>query len=76
MADDLESVREIINLCASSLTVRENTVCFVHQSAKDFLFAEAYNEVFPGGSKDAHQVVFSKSLEILSRTLRRDMYGL
>jgi hypothetical protein len=76
LADDLESVREIISLCGSFLTVRENTVYFVHQSAKDFLFAEAYDEVFPSGGKGAHEVVLSRSLKILSRTLRRDMYGL
>jgi hypothetical protein len=76
MADDLEAVREIIGLCGSFLTVRENTVYFVHQSAKEFLFADAHDEVFPWGSKNAHEIVLSGSLEILSSTLRRDMYGL
>jgi hypothetical protein len=76
MADDLESVREIVSLCGSFLTVRENTVYFVHQSAKDFLFAEVYDQVFPRGIHDAHHLVFLRSLEVLSRILRRDMYGL
>jgi hypothetical protein len=35
--NDLDSVREIISLCGSFLTIREDTVYFVHQSAKDFL---------------------------------------
>src|SRR5947199_6758103 len=33
-SDDLESLREIIGLCGSFLTIREDTVYFVHQSAK------------------------------------------
>jgi hypothetical protein len=74
--DDLESVREIVGFCGSFLTLREDTVYFVHQSAKDFLFAKAYNEAFPDGIEDAHQTIFSRSLAILSRTLRRDMYSL
>jgi hypothetical protein len=74
--DDLESVREIISLCGSFLTLREDTVYFVHQSAKDFLFAKAFNEVFPDGIEDAHRVIFSRALAIMSRALHRDMYSL
>jgi hypothetical protein len=69
-------VREIIGLCGSFLTLREDTVYFVHQSAKDFLFASAYNEVFPHGAGAFHHVIFSRSLTILSNTLHRDMYSL
>ncbi|KAH5983249.1 hypothetical protein HBI84_248700 [Parastagonospora nodorum] len=74
--DDLESVREIVGFCGSFLTLREDTVYFVHQSAKDFLFAKAYNEAFPDGIKDVHRTIFLRSLAILSRTLHRDMYSL
>jgi hypothetical protein len=76
LADDLESVRDIIGFCGSFLTLREDTVYFVHQSAKDFLLAMALDEIFPYGTEDAHQVIFSKSLAVLSSTLRRDMYSL
>jgi hypothetical protein len=74
--DDLESVREIVGFCGSFLTLREDTVYFVHQSAKDFLFEKAYNEAFPDGSEAVHRTIFSRSLAILSRTLHRDMYSL
>ncbi|OAG06300.1 HET-domain-containing protein [Paraphaeosphaeria sporulosa] len=74
--DDLESVREIVSLCGSFLTLREDIVYFVHQSAKDFLFAKAYNEVFLDGSEAVHQTMFLRSLAVLSRTLHRDMYNL
>jgi hypothetical protein len=74
--DDLESVREIVSLCGSFLTLQEDTVYFVHQSAKDFLFAKAYDEAFPHGIEDVHRMISLRSLAILSRTLRRDMYSL
>lgn len=34
---DNEALSEIITVCGSFLTLRENTITFVHQSAKDFL---------------------------------------
>ncbi|CZR65327.1 related to vegetatible incompatibility protein HET-E-1 [Phialocephala subalpina] len=36
MADDHESLAAIVGLCGSLLTLRESTIYFVHQSAKDF----------------------------------------
>ncbi|XTI92244.1 WD40 repeat-like protein [Cenococcum geophilum] len=76
IADDPESIREIISLCGSFLTLREETIYFVHQSAKDFLLARAAEVVFPSGREDVHYTIFVRSLKILSRTLQRDMYGL
>jgi hypothetical protein len=73
---DFESVREIINLCGSFLTVREGTVYFVHQSAKDYLSKEAIDEIFPSGKEETHYSIFSRSLYVMSKTLRRDIYGL
>jgi archaellum biogenesis ATPase FlaH len=75
IADDLE-LQEIISLCGSFLTLREQTVYFVHQSAKDFLLAKAAQEVFPAGQEAVHRVIFARSLRIMSKTLRRNMYGL
>jgi hypothetical protein len=74
-ADDLESVREIIGLCGSFLTVQGDTVYFVHQSAQDFLLAKASGEVLQYGAETVHRSIFSRSLAVLMRTLRRDVYG-
>lgn len=79
MADDPVSLQEIIGHCGSFLTIRGNTIYFVHQSAKDFLISKGtkgFDEVFPSGTAEVHNVVFSRSLLVLSRTLRRDMYNL
>jgi hypothetical protein len=74
--DDDKELRDIVGLCGSFLTLREDTVYFVHQSAKDFLLSQASEEVFPSGVTYIHRTIVSRSLEIMSRTLHRDMYDL
>ncbi|EUC48006.1 hypothetical protein COCMIDRAFT_3138 [Bipolaris oryzae ATCC 44560] len=69
-------LREIIGLCGSFLTLSEQTLHFVHQSAKDFLLAKASQEIYPTGQEAAHQAIFTRSLQVMSTTLKRDMYGL
>ena len=76
LSDDPASVREIISLCGSFLTVREHTVHLVHLSAKDFLFAAGFDKVFPFGKEKIHYNIFCRSLQILSATLKRDIYNL
>ncbi|KAJ5111290.1 hypothetical protein N7532_001825 [Penicillium argentinense] len=76
VADDHESLEEIIGLCGSFLTLRGRTISLVHQSAKDFLLREAVQEIFPDGEDIVHYSIFSKSLGAISRTLRRDIYSL
>ncbi|KAK3942456.1 hypothetical protein QBC46DRAFT_426235 [Diplogelasinospora grovesii] len=76
ISDDPESLEEIIGLCGSFLTLRQETVYFVHQSAQDFLLAKGSGAIFPSGTGEAHYAIFSRSLDIMSRTLRRDIYGL
>jgi hypothetical protein len=73
---DEAEVREIVILCGSFLTLRGETVYFVHQSAQDFLLEKVADDIFPNGTEAAHQAIFSRSLAILSRTLQRDTYGL
>lgn len=76
MADDVGSIREIIGLCGSFLTLRKDTIYFVHQSAKDFLFAIAFDGIFPFGKEEVHRTVFSRSLKVMARSLHRDIYSL
>ncbi|KAF2466664.1 uncharacterized protein BDR25DRAFT_359180, partial [Lindgomyces ingoldianus] len=76
VAGDYEALSEIIGLCGSFLTLRERTILFVHQSAKDFLLKKASNEIFPSGKGETHHEIFLRSLKVMSRTLRRDIYSL
>ncbi|KAF2190121.1 hypothetical protein K469DRAFT_23798 [Zopfia rhizophila CBS 207.26] len=76
VADDLASIREIISLCGSFLTLRGDTIYFVHQSAKDFLYTKAFYDIFPSGVEEAHSIILFRSLQAMSRALHQDMYSL
>ncbi|KAF1362637.1 WD40 repeat-like protein [Lizonia empirigonia] len=68
--------KELVTIVEPLEDVADDTVYFVHQSAKDFLITEATQGVFPAGQDVTHQAIFARSLKIMSKTLRRDMYGL
>jgi hypothetical protein len=76
IATNLQSVRDVVSLCGSFLTVQQGTIYFVHQSAKDFLFEKADSDIFPSGQGEVHYRIFSRSLQVMSKTLGRDMYSL
>ncbi|KAG9229631.1 hypothetical protein BJ875DRAFT_499792 [Amylocarpus encephaloides] len=76
VANEYKALSEIIGLCGSFLTLREYTVSFIHQSAKDFLVERASNDIFPSGSKDIHQHIYYQSLKVMSETLRQNVYML
>jgi len=75
-SDDYKALSDIVGLCGSFLTLREHTISFVHQSAKDFLIKEAQNEIYPCGVESVHNTIFSRSLQAMSRIVQRDIYGL
>ncbi|KAJ5976249.1 NACHT-domain-containing protein [Penicillium waksmanii] len=67
----------LINECSSFLTIRGgSTVRFVHQSAKDYLQKDGLPEIFPDGLKSQDHALFSRSLQAIAVTLRRDIYDL
>lgn len=78
LSDDVNFLEEIVALCGSFLTIRDNTIYFVHQSAKDHLTSneEARSAVFPSGSGDVHLAIFSHSIQAMDATLRNNIYGL
>ncbi|KAH7116438.1 heterokaryon incompatibility protein, partial [Dactylonectria macrodidyma] len=69
-----DHVSKITSMCGSFLTIRDNVVYIIHQSAKDFLFSSPF--LFPSGITHQHHALFSRSLRALSETLRRDIYNL
>jgi hypothetical protein len=72
-----ETAATIVKMCGSFLTLREHHVYVIHQSARDFLSTEAVCQtIFPSGEEEFHKAVFSRSLQCMSTTLRRDMYDL
>jgi hypothetical protein len=73
---DQDELKEIIGSCGSFLSLRKGVIYFVHQSAKEYLLDKASNQIVPSGTTDQHHTIFSRSLLVMSRSLRRDMYNL
>ncbi|KAL2884896.1 Vegetative incompatibility protein HET-E-1 [Ceratocystis lukuohia] len=69
-------VEEVIRSCGSFLTLHNNRVSFVHQSAKDYLLNKALGKILPLGAPHEHQMVLVRSLSLLGKTLKRDIYRL
>ncbi|KAK2052002.1 NACHT-domain-containing protein [Colletotrichum caudatum] len=75
-ANDAVSLKEIIGICGSLLTLREGVVSFVHKSAKDFLLKYESERIYPHGITQENWTVASRSIQVMSKTLRRDIYSL
>ncbi|PVH67963.1 WD40 repeat-like protein, partial [Cadophora sp. DSE1049] len=77
LSEDLKDLEQTVGQCGSLLTIRDSTVYFVHQSAKDFLLQEnTSQEIFRSGIGEVHHAIFSRSLQVMSLALRRDVYCL
>jgi len=72
--DDVDDdLPEVIGGCGSFLTLRGDVIYFLHQSAKDFLINKASEQILPSGLAYQHELIFKRSLQELSETLRRDI---
>ncbi|KAL6904324.1 hypothetical protein GGI43DRAFT_400133 [Trichoderma evansii] len=66
-----ESIAKLVLMCGSFLTLNEDKVYFIHQSAKDFLF----NGIFSTGAAQRHADVFKRSITAISN-LPKNIYRL
>ncbi|KAJ6028364.1 WD40 repeat-like protein [Penicillium herquei] len=75
----LSDPRKIILLCGVfSIRESDETVSFVHQSAKDYLQdanSKSSLQIFPDGHSEGHRKIAMQSLYAMSDVLRRDIYG-
>ncbi|KAL1796785.1 hypothetical protein ACET3X_005325 [Alternaria dauci] len=76
IADDQDSIREIVALCGSFLTLQDDIVYFVHHSAQEFFLARSAGAVFPSGTEVVDHAMVLRSLQVISKTLHQDVYGL
>ncbi|KAH7020305.1 hypothetical protein EDB80DRAFT_702789 [Ilyonectria destructans] len=70
-----EELEEVIGECGSFLTIQEDIVYFVHQSAQTFLMEKGCDAIFPSGITNQEHVMFRRSLDAL-RSLESNMYRL
>ncbi|KAL5091796.1 hypothetical protein Trisim1_002609 [Trichoderma cf. simile WF8] len=71
---ELQDVRDMTKTCGSILSIREDTVYFIHQSAKDYVVENAAQRIFP--ILHQHYKMFEASLDAMSNVLEYDIYGL
>jgi hypothetical protein len=76
-------VREVVALCGSFLTVKENeakegVVYLIHQSVNDYFSGRMASTIFPAGPGQVHRAMFAQSVQALSAAtgLQRNIYGL
>jgi hypothetical protein len=70
-----DDLTDIINECGSFLTVCEEIVHLVHQSAQDYLKSDAGSKkIFPDGPGKGHVAIVLRSLGAMSATLERNIY--
>jgi hypothetical protein len=72
---NLPNLRKLVAKCGSFLTINEDTIYFIHQSAKDFFASDPTGKLGTSFA-DYHRVMFSRSLTLLRKKLRRDTHGL
>jgi hypothetical protein len=70
------SLREIIELCGSFLTLQNRVVSFVHQSAKEYLLKEAASDIFSPRSEHIQDCIFSRSIQAMEKTLQQNIFRL
>ncbi|KAJ5338643.1 hypothetical protein N7452_005371 [Penicillium brevicompactum] len=80
-SDLLFNAGRVIESCSIVFLHRNNqTVHFVHQSAKDYLLeymeTDLPSKIFPDGRSFGHRQIVSRSLDGFSKVLKRDLYNL
>ncbi|UKZ78369.1 hypothetical protein TrVFT333_006106 [Trichoderma virens FT-333] len=71
ISENIESISNLVAMCGSFLTIREGTIYFIHQSAKDFLSAEVFHS--NAAQRDAD--IYKHSIAAISK-LRQNIYHL
>ena len=70
---DPQSLENLVDLCGSFLTIRQATVYFVHQSAKDYFSTGNGSSIFLSGKKHEHARIASRCFEVMSNTLKKNV---
>jgi hypothetical protein len=74
-----DGIIRIVAKCGSFLTIRDDFVYFIHQSAKDYLNSSPSDtifETFLSRRGSTQYNLFLRSIQAMSETLRKDMYNL
>jgi hypothetical protein len=76
ISNNLDRITKIVSMCGSFLTIQDNYVNFIHQSAKDYLDSYESRAILPSWRCVSQYDLFSRSLQAMSQTLQQNIYGL
>jgi hypothetical protein len=76
ISSDPDNVKEIVSLCGSFFRIQNDSIQFIHQSAKDYLNNNRNEVLFASAGGITHLDMFSRSIDILSEKLKRNIYQL
>lgn len=67
---NFDALKDLIEQCGSFILVHEDTIYFVHQSAKDYLNKRSDSEDFPFDRLAEHTLITEKCLDTLNSCLK------
>jgi hypothetical protein len=76
MFDNLQYLRDLVERCGSFLTLRNDTVFFIHQSAKDYIVSGKGQVDLRFNLAVEHGQVTRRSLSVLQTALKQDICDL
>ncbi|KAF3175508.1 hypothetical protein TWF751_003914 [Orbilia oligospora] len=78
MTDYLLDIRRLVKLCGCFLSIENDSVYFIHQSAKDYLVSDHSRLFTTAGTTSRHKNVFNSCIQTLSNpvVLKKDIAGL
>ena len=76
LTNNVAELKNLVRECGGFLSIRDSTIEFVHQSAKEYILQKAEKKVFPKGIHNMHRDIYERLIESLSKTLKKDIFGL
>ncbi|UKZ79415.1 hypothetical protein TrVFT333_007168 [Trichoderma virens FT-333] len=76
MEYNIRDMKDIVKDIGSLLSIRDETVYFIHQSVKDYMVVNAAMSIFPKGIEYQHYTMVEASMDAMSRILKHNIYDL
>ncbi|KAK1237859.1 hypothetical protein MKX08_002438, partial [Trichoderma sp. CBMAI-0020] len=71
---DVRDMKDIVKDCGSFLSLKDDTVYFVHQSVKEYMVGKGAKIIFPSGVENRHSEMFKISIYSMSIILTYNIY--
>jgi hypothetical protein len=71
-----DNLQDLVDLCSSFLTIRQDIIYFVHQSAKDYFTSGKGSRILFVSQAEEHYKITCRLLSLMSETLKRDICDL